>query len=75
MCFFSAPQAPAAPAAIPEKQPQRSPTVNAGATAQQELMRRLGMAATILTPNNMGAPSTTNTSLTSSTPGKTTLGS
>lgn len=65
MCFFGA---PAAPAPIPQKQAAKSPTDPAG-VAQADLQRRMGIAATILTPQGMGQAATT-----SSLGGKTTLG-
>lgn len=65
MCFFGAPQQPAP---IPEKQAAKSPQSPAG-VAQADLQRRMGIAATILAPQNMAAASTT-----SSLGGKTTLG-
>lgn len=72
MCFFGGGNSqPAAPAPIPEKQAQRSPSLDPSGRAQQDLQRRMGLAATILTPAMMGAASTTNIN---STPGKTTLG-
>lgn len=62
MCFGG----PSAPAPVPQKQAARSPS-DTGLRAADDLRRRMGLAATILTPNSMAPATTTAT-------GKTVLG-
>jgi len=66
MCFGGS---PAAPQPVPLKQPAQAPgSGNAALQATEARRRRMGIAATILTPTGgLGAPST-------SSGGKTTLG-